>query len=190
MNAEKEDRMMSKRAHGNCLMVIFILILVGTSFSCGRDEVSKIRRAAEKGEAAAQNTLGNLYLEGTGVAKNEAEALSWYRKAADQGDPVAQCNLGSMYAEGIGVPKDAIEAANWFRKSAEQSNTVGQLCLGIMYRDGAGVPQDNVQSYLWLSLASPNSPAAKAEVDKLQAKMRPEQIAEAKKLAEEWKPKK
>ena len=50
---------------------------------------------ADQGNAKAQNNLGLMYDEGTGVPQNYAEAVKWYRKAASQGDAVAQSNLAS-----------------------------------------------------------------------------------------------
>lgn len=40
---------------------------------------------AQKGEAAAQYTLGYLYLYGKGVEKSNAKAFFWFRKSARQG---------------------------------------------------------------------------------------------------------
>jgi hypothetical protein len=64
-----------------------------------------------------------------------------------------------------------------------------------MYRDGTGVPQDYVRAYMWLTLAaqSPGLSAQYPELDRmvrgaLAHKMTPAQIAEAQKLASEWKP--
>jgi len=47
-------------------------------------------KAAEQGNAYAQNNLGEMYRKGLGVAKDEAQALDWFRKAAAQGDTDAQ----------------------------------------------------------------------------------------------------
>jgi TPR repeat protein len=49
-----------------------------------------LRPLAEQGDAAAQYNLGQMYLLGHGVPKNNAEAVTWYRKAADQGDAAAE----------------------------------------------------------------------------------------------------
>ena len=65
----------------------------------------EIRAKAEQGDAAAQNDLGVMHVEGKGVAKDEAEAAKWYRKAAEQGNAAAQRNLGVMYDEGRGVER-------------------------------------------------------------------------------------
>jgi TPR repeat protein len=59
-----------------------------------------IRKAADQGDAAAQTSLGEMYLGGLGVARNNAEAAKWYGKAADQGDASAENHLGVL---GVGV---------------------------------------------------------------------------------------
>jgi hypothetical protein len=51
----------------------------------------------------AQNNLGWMYLNGKGVAQDDAEAAQWYRKAAEQGFADAQNMLGWMYQNGQGV---------------------------------------------------------------------------------------
>ena len=89
------------------------------------------RKAAENGDATAQNNLGVCYEYGTGVTLSKATAAEWYRKAADQGDADAQCNLGYCYENGIGVEKDVIKATEWYQKSAEQGNCRAQCNLAI-----------------------------------------------------------
>lgn len=42
-----------------------------------------IQRAADQGDAEAAMTLGECYMKGEGVEKNEEEALAWFRKAAE-----------------------------------------------------------------------------------------------------------
>ena len=69
------------------------------------------------------------------------------------------------------------------------------MALGNRYVSGEGVPQDYVQAHKWYNLAA----ARYTEVEKrgnavknrdtVAAKMTPEQIAEAQRLASEWKPK-
>jgi uncharacterized protein len=63
-----------------------------------------------------------------------------------------------------------------------------------MYNKGQGVPQDYVQAHMWFNLSAGRSPlgdvhdAAVQERDTVATKMTPAQIAEAQKLAREWKP--
>ena len=119
-----------------------------------------------------------------------ATALREFRVLAEQGDADAQTNLGFIYNYGQGVPQDYAEAANWYRKAAEQGHTGGQYNLGLMYFRGWGVPQDDVQAHMWLNLAGTqgDEKAAKNR-DNVAERMTPAQIAEAQKLAREWKPK-
>jgi hypothetical protein len=71
-------------------------------------------RAAEQGDADAQNNLGAMYDAGEGIRENNAEALRWYGLSADQGNPIAQNNLGAMYYAGEGAELDRVEAYKWF----------------------------------------------------------------------------
>jgi len=156
------------------------------------------RSLAEKGDAEAQYNLGLIYDKGMGVPQDDLEAIRWYWKAAEQGDPLAQYRLGFKYANGQGIPKNDTMAIKWFRKAADQGLPQSQYNLGIMYHHGRGVPQDNVMAYVWYKLAASRYPAYEEE-DREQAvnnrdivasKMTPEQIAEAQRMAREWKPKK
>jgi len=101
-------------------------------------------KAAEQGDADAQNNLGYYYDKGLGITQDYTHAIKWYRKAAEQGDAYGQANLGNMYEAGCGVKKDYTQAVEWYRKSAEQGNAKGQSHLGWMYLKGLGVAQDYV----------------------------------------------
>lgn len=114
----------------------------------------QIREAAERGDAAAQYSLGSMYKAGSGVEQNKAEAARWYRKAAEQGLAAAQFDLGLLCMHGEGVPKDLKEAALWFRKAAEQGNAAAMNYLGALYRDGLGVSRDLTVATDWFRKAA------------------------------------
>jgi len=147
------------------------------------------RKAADQGDARSQNNLASMYATGQGVPKNYAEAMKWFRRAADQGNARAQHSLGFMYATGQGVPQDNAQAVGWYRKAADQGYAHAQFNLGFMYKEGLGVPQDYVQAHMWFSLAATTGDRGAAEGrDNVANLMTPSQIAEAQKLAREWKP--
>ena len=152
--------------------------------------LKKFLPLAEQGHGGAQNYLGELYAEGKGVPQDYTEAMKWYRLAADQGDAWAQSNLGVMYHQGHGVPQDYTGAVKWYRLVAEQGDAVAQFNLGLMYAKGQGVAQNYIQAYMWETLAAAqgNENAAKG-LEILGKKMSPDQIAEAQRLAREWKAK-
>jgi uncharacterized protein len=159
--------------------------------------VTWYRKAAEQGHAAAQTNLGAMYARGQGVPQDYLAAASWYRKAAEQGYAMAQYNIGVMYEYGQGVPQDYTVAIDWYRKAAEQGYVDAQINLGIFYSMGEGVSRDYVIAHMWFSLAAAGgdtgagaqnkmTPAQAREI--VAKRMTPTQIAEAQKLAHEWKP--
>jgi hypothetical protein len=159
------------------------------------EAVRRFRKAAERGDATAQYNLGVMYAEGTGVRQDFAEAETWYRRAAAQGLADALYNLGVLYANGQGVRQDNLDARKWYRKAADQGHAHAQYNLGVMDANGQGAAPNYVQSYLWLDRAAASFPAFETENrdkainsrDLVDTKMTPAQIAEAQRLAREWK---
>jgi TPR repeat protein len=116
------------------------------------------------------------------------------RERAAAGDAEAQFSLGKNYEAGrSGLKKNYAEAASWYRKSAEQGNAYAQASLGILYHSGKGLPHDDVQSEMWLTIAAdhvlPDDRDTVVEMRESVAKhLTPQQVAEAQRLAREWKP--
>jgi uncharacterized protein len=155
------------------------------------------QKSAGQGHILAQYSLGVGYENGRGVEKNHVAAMSWYFQAASQGLAAAQNNLGFMLATGEGgVPTNYDDALKWYRKAAGQGLAVAQFSLGVMYQNGQGVPQDLVQAHKWASLAVAGFPPSETETrnravsvrDLVAGKMTSAEIAEAQRLAREWKP--
>ena len=145
---------------------------------------------AEQGDAQAQNGLGVLYQDGKGVPQDFQEALRWYRLAATQEYAKAQFNLGNVYVEGKGGPQDYTEAMKWYRLAADQGHAGGQINLGLMFFKGQGVAQNYVHAYMWATLAAEQGVyQAVGGLESLEKIVTPAQIAEAQRLAREWKAK-
>jgi uncharacterized protein len=138
------------------------------------------RPLANQGDARAQYYLGAIYANGQGVPQDHAKALKWFRLGANQGDARAQYYLGATYANA--------EALQWFRLAAEQGDARAQYYLGAMYANGQGVPQDLVLAHMWFNLSAAGGYPEQVR-DEIAGHMTPAQIAEAQKLAREWKPK-
>ena len=123
------------------------------------------------------------------------KALRTAIRAAEQGDADAQYNLGVMYYDGRGVTQDYAEAVKWYRLAAEQDIAKAQSQLGYMYANGQGVPQDYVLAHMWFNLAAGRMPPGEgrdrvvSNRDLAEKRMTPAQVAEAQRLAREWKPK-
>lgn len=78
------------------------------------------RVAAQAGDLAAQNNLGELYETGRGVPRDVAQALQWYRRSAEGGLASAQFNLARFLAFGMGAERDAAAARTWAEKAKDQ----------------------------------------------------------------------
>ena len=77
-----------------------------------------------------------------------------------------------------------------FRPLAEQGHTEARLNLGIMYSQGQGVSKDDVQAYKWYTLAAgQGDDLAENFKDHLEKSMSLDELAEAQRLAREWKAK-
>ena len=85
--------------------------------------------------------------------------------------------------------RDYATALRLIRPLAEQGDANAQYNLGVFYDNGLGVQQDKVRAYMWFSLSAAQGREGAAAVRDLIARlMTPAQIAEAPKLAREWKP--
>jgi uncharacterized protein len=146
-------------------------------------------KSARQGLVEAQSNLGSMYARGVGVHQDHSEAVRWWRDAAEQGDIRAQHDLGYNYAMGLGVPQDYGEAVKWWRNPADRGFALSQEALGEMYLNGSGVLQDYVLAHMWSNLAaSQGNKEAIKYLDIVTRKMTKAQIAEAQKIAREWRP--
>ncbi|MBF0293221.1 MAG: tetratricopeptide repeat protein, partial [Nitrospinae bacterium] len=98
--------------------------------------LQKWRPLAESGHSEAQASIGNMYFQGKGLAKNTSEALRWWKKAAENGDSNLQNELGHDYYFGDkskGISRDFATAVKWFQKANVK------VALGSMFLEGLGV---------------------------------------------------
>ena len=127
---------------------------------------------------------------------NYDSALVQFRTLAKEGDTRAMYYLGYSYRSGYGVKVDHAEAGKWFRMASLRGDSRSQYYLGKMLEAGQGVNKDLVAAHMWLSLSARFAPDERdaaytqREIRKLERRMTPEQIAEAKQKAADWQPEK
>ena len=124
--------------------------------------VRNLRPFAENGDVSAAFLLGGLYYEGRGVAANPREAVRLWHQAANKGDTGSQYSLGLAYAGGRGVPQDFVQAHMWFNLAAAGTEGVDQGMTQKVRDLREGIAKS-------MTLA---------------------QVAEAQRLAREWRPEK
>jgi hypothetical protein len=135
---------------------------------------------------SASPPTGTVQLNTSGSGKSELPSL---RELAESGNADAQATLGKMYRDGSGVTQNVAIAAKWFKLAANRGRAESQLDIGELYEAGQGIAQDYVQAHMWYNLAAAAGvPGAEARRNELAAKMTPEQLSEAQKLASQWRP--
>jgi len=117
-------------------------------------DIEAVQKAAESGDAKAEVSLGQFYLEGKKVRQDFEVAKKWLQKAAMHGDSSAQFNLGKIYMTDVAGPIDYAEAANWFKLAAYSGNFEAQYSLGKMYLGGQGVDQNFLNAVDWFRKAA------------------------------------
>ena len=127
------------------------------------------------------------------AAQNYVLSAEIFLPLAEQGDPRAQTYLGVMYLRGQGVPQNFRVAAYWLHLASEAGLPEAQYFLGLMYDKGQGVAQDFVLAHAWLNLAVAHAgPSLRSRWvlirDAVASKMTEAQLAEARRLAYEWRP--
>ena len=73
----------------------------------------------------AEYKVGEMYYNGEGVAKDNAQAFEWFRRAAVDGDADGYIAIGKMFASGTGVAKSKTVAKDWFNSACELGNQQG-----------------------------------------------------------------
>jgi len=116
--------------------------------------LASILKFAQAGNAKAELLLGLCYLEGEGIAANEAEAARWLARAAQQNEAVAQYRLATLYERGRGVPADAKLAARWYEQAAAEGNIKSMHNLAVAYAQGSGEPKDYAKAAMWFRKAA------------------------------------
>ena len=143
--------------------------------------------AAEKNHTGAQKNLAKIYIRGIGGHKNLEKAFKWGLKVATKGDAEYQTNIGLMYSKGMGVAKNYSNASRWFYEAASQGVPLAQLNLGILYVSGKVLDPRKSFGYMWLEIARQNGVEKAGQIlTQVETKLKPEIVAEAKKLATEW----
>ena len=85
---------------------------LGRAYAANRqlpDAIGAYRKAADKGSTSAMVELGVLHANGSGVAKDDAQARTLFERAANAGNPRGIANLAALSGSG-GAPADPVKA--------------------------------------------------------------------------------
>ena len=137
------------------LLALAALLAGGCALFAPRAEsFGSLLARAEAGDADAQNEVGNCYLHGNGVERNDALAAEWYRKSAEQGYAYAEYKLGVSFLRGDGVETNLVAAFEWMQKSADHGFPLAWYALGTFYEYGTGVEKNGAEALRWYRKAA------------------------------------
>ncbi len=155
-----------------------------------------------RGNLVAARTLGLMYRDGRLFPQDPAKAKKFLKIAAGTnlnriwyryGIVDAQYELAGVFQSGS--KPDPAEAETWYRKAAEMGHAPSQLALARMYFSGRGIKRDPERAHFWASVAAASLQDAEQQEctrirDDAQKQLDPKQLAKAKNLLNEWKPRK
>lgn len=108
------------------------------------EAASWYRKAAEKGSAAAQYSLGVMYSNGRGVPKDDAQAVVWYRKAAEQGLDAARAELESKKARDRGSSVGGLPWVQSYGDGNKSCTSWTDDCVTCKRDEGAELACSNI----------------------------------------------
>ena len=94
------------------------------------DTVRELINAAQAGDTAAMDKLGQMYQYGRGgLPRDATEAFRWYSKAATGGRAQADYHLATMYEAGVGTVRNLNQATWLYQKAAAAGSIEAQARL-------------------------------------------------------------
>ena len=119
-----------------------------------------LEKASGEGDALSSLHLADIYRNGWGVPKDQAEALLYYKTAAGDGNLLSYNRLGTCYENGRGCEPDSLSAFRAYETAAMFGQTNAQFNLGECYRKGIGVSIDRFKARSWYTNAANSGSAA------------------------------
>lgn len=175
-------------AQGNVEAMVMLGVLFEKEERMADNNITKaakwFEKAAERGNIYGKLHIGEMYVGGYGVTKDEDKGISWLKRAAAQGSVEAELDLGTEYETGHAMIRDSQKAAKWYLLAAQHGNPYAQRDIGMFYAKGEGMPRDYVKAYVWLNKAAASgAPSAAQARDSLESIMTPSQMEAAQRKA-------
>ncbi|WP_120185386.1 tetratricopeptide repeat protein [Zymobacter palmae] len=153
-----------------------------------KEAVRYLLESAQDGLAVSQLKLGELFLDGELLEKDEKKSFLWIKNAAENKNYKAMKYLSKYYFSGTGIERNDSLGFHWLSKLY---GDYGPLfddwdLLGAVYETGRGTPVDLIKAYMCYDL---EGTAGIEEKARIAPKMTAEQRAEGLRLSHEWQEK-
>ena len=112
-----------------------------------RASASQLIAASGRGETDAQVMLGQILLEGHGIARDAKLAFTWFGIAARQGHAMALNMLGRCLENGWGCHADLPAALGYYQRAAGLGLDWGMYNLANLLATGRGARQNHSAAF-------------------------------------------
>jgi TPR repeat protein len=130
--------------------------------------IDLLKPLAERDHRVAACFLGEVYLFGLGVPRDERAGTRWLEASAKRGYARAQDFLGTSYVRGEGVPRDESTGLQWVRQAAALGHPKSEYGLAVSYLTGLRVPKNFPLGVAWLIRAADRGdPEAREDLVKI-----------------------
>lgn len=142
------------------LITLFSLLPVSALTPAENDSLQRIADAAERGNAAAQNTVGCWYYNGENFKQDYNKAVQWWLRSQKQDYPAASANLAICYLRGHGVKADSTRATGLMKRAirlgdkgalskttamADKGDKWAAALLADIYKNGLGSKEHRIK---------------------------------------------
>lgn len=110
--------------------------------------------AAREGEVEAQALLGQILLDGQGIAQDQPLAMRWFGIAARQGHLMSRNMLGRCHEHGWGCVADASLAARHYRVAAQAGLDWAMYNYANLLATGRGVSKNQALAFTYYQRAA------------------------------------
>lgn len=112
-------------------------------------QIEQVLKNYDLTRASDQVALGERYLNGNVVDKDEKKAVELFEKAANQNSDIGMLKLAECYKKGVGGTQDNAKAFSLYEKSANMGNTDAMIALSDMYAGGDGIEKNMSKALFW-----------------------------------------
>jgi Sel1 repeat len=128
--------------------------------------IMNLRPLVEAGDARAAVLLGNMYLDGHGVAEDAVEAATLYRKSALANNTDAMIALAVLYQQGRGLEINIPVSRGWYERAARLGNQPAAFIYALHLFGGSkglrfDFKPDPAGAYKWLKIVAIHGPDKK-----------------------------
>lgn len=149
-DAQKGYHWLSFSAQQGYTPAIYILAELNLLYTNGNQEamrmgLNQLTQCIKESYPPAFMLMGQCYLEGRAVMKDNAQAVKFFQLSAEHGNINAELLLAKLYngeVEGAEFETDAAEAKKWIDKAAEKGHPVALHDSAVMTLKGENVTEE------------------------------------------------